>query len=179
MKVKVSQKMFYNSTVRLRSVTQAMAWIPYYVATEKEEILMAWLLENIIEVEALAIILSVAESPYSDLREKCAGNKVARTVRDVLSISSSSLFSCASCILLSCLIPLRKRQRVEDLRERVGDLQEQITSEDPAEGEAAVILGQASSSIWVIVICLKTQPRVRPLSFAAGQLRHLGHCHIA
>ena len=78
-KVKVSQKMFYNSTVRLRSVTQAMAWIPYYVATEKE-ILMAWLLEKIIEVEALTISFSVAESPYSDLREKCAGNKVARTV---------------------------------------------------------------------------------------------------
>ena len=79
-KVKVPQKMFYNSTVRLRSVTQAMAWIPYDVATEKEEILMAWLLENIIEAEALTTSLSVAESHYSDLREKCAGNKVARTV---------------------------------------------------------------------------------------------------
>ena len=67
MKVKVSQKMFYNSTVRLHSVTPATVWIPYYLATEKEEFLIAWLLENIIEAEALTISVSVAKSPLQRL----------------------------------------------------------------------------------------------------------------
>ena len=78
-KVKVSQGMFFNSKVRLHSVTQAMAWIPYYVAAEKEEVLISWLCDKILEVEALTISLSVTEADYSDLREKCAANNAART----------------------------------------------------------------------------------------------------
>ena len=78
-KVKVSQGMFFNSKVRLHSVTQAMAWIPYYVATEKEEVLISWRCDKILDVEALTIGLSVTESDYSDLREKCACNNAART----------------------------------------------------------------------------------------------------